>query len=69
MDKLGSTKIDLDQLLDEVDRNKDGVIDYEGSLNSLKMFVNVRTSKARVSLTSLLVVLQEMLGPPRPWVS
>ena len=31
MDKLGSTKIDLDQLLDEVDRNKDGVIDYEGS--------------------------------------
>ena len=30
MDKLGSKKIDLDQLLDEVDKNKDGVIDYEG---------------------------------------
>ena len=38
MAKLGSTKIDLNQLLDEVDKNKDGVIDYEGRLNCLNIF-------------------------------
>ena len=38
MAKLGSTKIDLNQLLDEVDKNKDGVIDYEGWLNCLNIF-------------------------------
>ena len=38
MAKLGSTKIDLNQLLDEVDKNKDGVIDYEGRLNCSNIF-------------------------------
>ena len=38
MAKLGSTKIDLNKLLDEVDKNKDGVIDYEGRLNWLNIF-------------------------------
>ena len=30
MSKLGNVKIDLDELLDEVDTNKDGQIDYDG---------------------------------------
>ncbi len=31
MTKLGNTKIDLDDLMDEVDLNKDGQIDIEGA--------------------------------------
>ena len=30
MAKLGNAKIDLDELLDEVDTNRDGQIDYDG---------------------------------------
>ena len=30
MKKLGNEKMDFDSLLDEADKNKDGVIDYEG---------------------------------------
>ena len=30
MKKLGNDKMDVDALLDEADRNKDGVIDYDG---------------------------------------
>ena len=30
MAKLGNPKIDLDELLDEVDTNRDGQIDYDG---------------------------------------
>ena len=33
MKKLGNEKMDVQALLDEADRNKDGVIDYEGMKN------------------------------------
>ena len=37
MAKLGNAKIDLDELLDEVDTNRDGQIDYDG--NEIRMFL------------------------------
>ena len=39
MDKLGASKINLDELLDEVDKDKNGVIDYEGKS---KLFLKLK---------------------------
>ena len=40
MKKLGNDKMDVDALLDEADRNKDGVIDYDGTRLDLPLTID-----------------------------
>ena len=40
MKKLGNDKMDVDALLDEADRNKDGVIDYDGTRLDLALTID-----------------------------